>query len=104
MSETISISREGVFELAGRTYRIPAGLPLREVVSYRALIEPSQDLPGVRALNAEQRKEWRRFLLWRAVACVIQSFRETAPKSLSLSELESIHEWIARYRPELFAN
>jgi hypothetical protein len=104
MIQRIAINRDGVFELDGRAYRIPWGFSRRRVLSYRVLTEPLQVIPRLKPLTAEQRIITRKYLLWRAAACLIPEFRETDPKSLSLADLDRLHEWIARHRPELFAN
>jgi hypothetical protein len=100
----IAINRDGVFKLDDRAYRIPRRFSRRPVLSYRVLTEPLQVNPDLKHLTAEQRIITRKYFLWRAVACLIPEFRETDPKSLSLPDLDRLHEWIARHRPELFAN
>ncbi|MFQ5888634.1 MAG: hypothetical protein ACE5JR_01140 [Gemmatimonadota bacterium] len=100
----ITISRDGAFELGGRAYRIPKRFSRRDVLSYRTLIRPMQDVPRLKPLTAERQIMTRKYLLWRAAACVIPSFRETDPNSLSQTQLDSLHEWIAKHRPELFAD
>jgi hypothetical protein len=100
----IAISRDGVFKLDDRAYRIPWKFSRRPVLSYRALTEPLQVSASLKALTAEQRIISRKYFLWRAVVCLIPEFRETDPKSLSLPDLDRLHEWIARHRPELLAD
>ncbi len=104
MGQRIAINRDGVFKLDDRAYRIPWKFSRRPVLSYRVLTEPLQLSPGLKPLTAEQRIITRKYFLWRAVACLIPEFRETDPKSLSLADLDRLHEWIARHRPELFAS
>jgi hypothetical protein len=104
VGQRIAINRDGVFKLDDRAYRIPGTFSRRPVLSYRLLTEPLQASPSLKPLTAEQRIDTRKYLLWRAAACLIPEFRETDPKSLSLADLDHLHEWIARHRPELFAS
>ncbi len=101
MAERICISREGVFEIDGHSYRIPEDLSTRELLSYRTLLEPIPDGPGWKSLTAKERLAAQKYFLWRAAACVIPSFRASAPQFLSLDDLLGIHRWIARHRPKL---
>ncbi len=101
MAERIYISREGVFEIDGRSYRIPEDLSTRELLSYRTLLEPIPDGPGWKSLTAKGRVAAQEYFLWRAAACVIPGFRASAPGFLSLDDLRGIHLWIARHRPQL---
>ena len=104
MGQRIAINRDGVFKLDDRAYRIPWTFSRRAVQSYRLLTEPLQASPRLKQLTAEQRIDTRKYLLWRAAANLIPEFRETDPKSLSLADVDRLHEWIARHRPELFAS
>ena len=104
MGQRIAISRDGVFKLDDSAYRMPWTFPRRPVLSYRVLTEPLQNRPGLKPLTAEQRIKTRKYLLWRAAACLIPEFRKTDPKSLSLADLDRLHEWITRHRPELLAS
>ena len=101
MAETIFINGDGVFEIDGRTYRIPEHFSTREVLSYRSLIAPVPDIPGEMTLSAEQRVATETYLLRRAAACVIPGFWMSVTESLSLAQLQSIGRWIARHRPAL---
>ena len=103
MKTALTISREGVFEAGGEAHRIPADFSRRYVLSYRVLIEPLQVIPRLKPLSAEQMVKTRRYLLWRAAVCVIPTFSAIDPRLLSLSQLDSLHDWIARYRPALEA-
>jgi hypothetical protein len=104
VGQRIAINRDGVFKLDDRAYRIPWTFSRRAVLSYRLLTEPLQASPRLKPLTAEQRIDTRKYLLWRAAACLIPEFRETDPKSLSLADVDRLHEWMARHRPELFAS
>jgi len=104
MGQRIAITREGVFKLDDRAYRIPWTFSRQLVQSYRVLTEPLEASPSLKPLTAEQRINTRKYLLWRAAACLIPEFRETDPKSLSLADLDRLHEWITRHHPELFAS
>jgi hypothetical protein len=101
MAETIFISGDGVFEIDGRTYRIPEQFSTREVLSYRTLIAPVPDIPRGTTLTAKQRVVTETYLLRRAAACVIPGFRMSVTESLRLAQLQNIHGWIARHRPAL---
>jgi len=103
MGQRIAINRDDVFRLDDRAYRIPWKFSRWPVLSYRVLTEPLQVSPGLKALTAEQRIITRKYLLWRAASCLIPEFRETDPKSLSLADLDRLHEWLTRHHPELFA-
>ena len=104
MGQRIAINRDGVFKLDDRAYRIPWRFSGRPVLSYRVLTEPLQVISGLKPLTAEQQIITRKYFLWRAVACLIPEFREADPTSLSLADLDRLHEWIAQHRPELFAS
>lgn len=101
MAGRICISREGVFEIDERSYQIPEHFSTREILSYRTLLEPIRDGPGWKSLTAKGRVAAQKYFLWRAAACVIPSFRASAPEFLSLDDLRSIHRWLARHRPQL---
>ena len=101
MKAALRISPDGVFEVGGLAHRIPTDFSRRYVLSYRVLIEPLQIIPRLKPLSAEQMVETRRYLLWRAAVCLIPTFSATDPRLLSLSQLDSLHDWIARHRPVL---
>jgi hypothetical protein len=99
---TIAINRDGVFKLDNSEYRIPRRFSERSVIGYRVLTEPPPAIHRNKQLTAEQGIITRQYLLWRAAACLIPKFQETDPKSLSMADLDCLHEWIARHHPELF--
>ena len=101
VAETIFISGNGVFEIDGRTYRIPEHFSTREVLSYRTLLAPVPDIPGGTTLTAERRAATETYLLRRAAACVIPGFLLSVSESLSPAQLRSIGLWIAGHRPAL---
>ncbi len=101
MAEELSISRDGVFELDGRTYQVPEHFSTGQVLSYRTLLEPTLDNPRGRRLTPDQRVAARAYLLRRAVACVVPGFRTSGPESLPPGQLQILHWWIAQHRPEL---
>jgi hypothetical protein len=101
MAEQISISREGVFEIDGRSYRIPEYFSTREMLSYRTLLEPIPDTHGGKNVTAKGRVAAQKYFLWRAVACLVPGIRMRGPQSLSLDQLETIHRWIAQHHPDL---
>ena len=101
MAERICISREGVFEIDGRSYQIPERFSTKEMLSYRTLLEPIPDGPGWKSLTAKGRGASQKYFLWRAVACLVPGFRASVPQSLSLGQLETIHRWIAGHHPDL---
>lgn len=101
MAECMSISQNGGFQVAGRSYHIPEHFPLSLVSSYRTLLRPVPDIPGGTKLTEEQRAVTEAYLHRRAAACVIPGFRMSVSKSLSPTEVETIHRWIASHRPEL---
>ena len=101
MVPALNITREGVFEAGGEAHRIPTGFSRRCVLSYRVLTEPLEVTPHLKPLSAERMQKTRRYLLWRAAVCLIPTFRGSDPSQLSLSQLSSLHDWIARHRPEL---
>ncbi len=101
MAERICISRQGVFEIDGRSYQIPERFSTREMLSYRTLLEPIPDGPGWNSLTAKGRVAAQKYFLWRAAACVIPGFRASAPEFFSLDKLRGIHRWIARHRSQL---
>jgi hypothetical protein len=99
---TMDINRDGVFKLDDREYQIPRKFSERSVLSYRVLTEPPPALHRNKQLTAEQGISTRQYLLWRAAACLIPELQHTDPKSLSMADLDCLHEWIARHHPELF--
>ncbi|MFQ5745906.1 MAG: hypothetical protein ACE5HF_01645 [Gemmatimonadota bacterium] len=101
MAETLSIGRDGAFEVGGRVYRIPTSFSPREVFSYRRLLEPLPEVPGGTSLTTEQRRRQNMFLFRRAAACVIPGLEASALEGLSLPKLRCIHHWLAKHRPEL---
>ena len=101
MAERICISREGVFEIDGRSYQIPERFSTREMLSYRFLLEPIPDGPGWNSLTAKGRVAAHKYFLWRAAACLVPGFRTSVPQSLSLGQLKTIHRWIAGHHPDL---
>lgn len=101
MAHMIAVERDGVFEVEGKSYRIPRDFTPREVFSYHRLLEPIPDIPGGTSLTEEQRAEQRAFLLRRAAACIIPGLQAEALQELSLQHLRSLHAWIAEHRPDL---
>lgn len=101
MAKSLAVKSDGVFEVDGRTYRIPQHFSPREVYSYHRLLEPIPDIPGGTSLSHEQRSEQRAFLLRRAAACIIPGLQMEALESVPLSRLQSLHRWIAEHRPDL---
>ena len=101
MAESIFISGDGAFEIDGRAYRIPEQFSTRQVLSYQTLIAPVPDIRGGATLSAEQRVVTETYMLRRAADCVVPGFRMSVSESLSPAQLQSIHRWIARHRPEL---
>jgi len=101
MATVLTISPEGVFEAGGRPHRIPADFSRRHALSYRMLMEPLEVMPRLKPLSADQMLKTRRYLLWRAAVCLIPTFRGSDPRLLTLSQLDSLHDWIVRHRPAL---
>jgi hypothetical protein len=103
MAPQLSIKADGLLELEGRSYRIPAEFSAREVYSYTRLLEPIPDVPGGTCLSDEQRCRQRAYLLRRAAVCVIPGLQMRTLEPLSLPSLRTIHLWIAEHHPELSA-
>ena len=101
MNTKLDITSEGVFEAGGAMHRIPADVSRRCVLSYRVLTEPLQVIPRLKPIDSDQWIKTRRYLLWRAAVCLIPSFRATDPSLLTLSQLDTLHEWIACHRSVL---
>ena len=101
MSEAITITIDGIFEIDDFAYRIPEKFSTREILGYRSLVTPMPDNPRGTTLPAEQRMATEAYMSRRAAACVIPGFRMNAPESLSRAQLESIHRWIGQHRPAL---
>lgn len=101
MANGIAIGTDGVFELNGHPYRIPAEFSAREIYSYHRLMEPIPDIPGGTRLSVEQRARQRAYFLRRAAACVIPGLQVTSLESVPLTQLQRIHEWIGEHRPDL---
>ena len=104
MGQPLRISPDGVFELGSRAFRIPERFARRHVLSYRVLVEPMEFTPHLKPLSVEQRIQTRKYLSWRAAACLIPHFREMDPKLVSLAQLDRLHDWIVRHRPGLLEN
>ena len=103
MRTVLNISPEGVFEAGGRPHRIPTEFSPRYVLSYRVLTEPLQVIPRLKPLSANQMLKTRRNLLWRAAECLIPTFRGTDPRLMTLSQLDSLHDWIVRHHIRRYA-
>ena len=101
MAESMSISRDGGFQVAGRSYCIPERFTASLASSYRTLLRPVPDIPGGTKLTPEQRAVTDAYMQRRAAACVIPGFRMSVSKSLSPAEVGAIHRWIAAHRPSL---
>lgn len=101
MAQSISMNGDGIFEVEGKSYRVPRQFSPREVYSYRRLLEPIPDIPGGTSLSEEQRSEQRAFLLRRAAACIIPGLQADALEPLSLNSLQNLHRWIGEHRPDL---
>jgi len=104
VSEAVFITRSGDFEIEGHAFNIPERFSTRQVLSYRSLIAPVPDRSRGTTLKVEQRVATETYLYRRAAACVIPGFELNAPKSLSRSQLRSIHLWIGRHRPALLSD
>ena len=99
--QTISMEADGVFQLDGRSYRIPREFSPREVFSYHRLLEPIPDIPGGTSLDDDQRRQQQAFLLRRAAACIVPGLQAEHLQSLELRDLQGLHRWIAEHRPDL---
>lgn len=101
MANGIPIGTDGVFELDGHPYRIPAEFSDREIYSYHRLMEPIPDIPGGTRLTVEQRSRQRAYFLRRAAACVIPGLQVKSLEAVPLQQLQRIHAWIGEHRPDL---
>lgn len=94
----IRISRDGEFQVEGRSYRIPEEFAPRALSNYLTLLRPIPDIRGGTKLTDEQRAATEVYLSRRAAAGVIPGFLMSESESLSLGDLKKIHRWIAGNR------
>lgn len=94
----IRISRDGDFQVEGKSYHIPEHFTQRALSSYLTLLRPIPDIRGGTKLTEEQRRATETYLARRAAAGVIPGFHMSASESLSPGDLKTIHRWIAGNR------
>ncbi|MFW6089609.1 MAG: hypothetical protein ACODAB_07640 [Gemmatimonadota bacterium] len=95
----VRISREGDFQIEGKSYHIPERIPPRALANYRMLVRPIPDIRGGTMLTVDQRATTEAYLFRRAAAGLIPGFHMDASEGLSAADMRTIHRWITAHRP-----
>jgi hypothetical protein len=101
MATSFQMEPDGSFRIGKSRYRIPENFSDRQVHSFRTLLEPIPDPPSGTVLTPEQRRRQENFLMRRALAVVTPGLPMSTVQRLSMNSVRTVHEWIARNRPEL---
>lgn len=99
-----TVQADGTFHIGRRRHQIPEEFSDRQVHSFRTLLEPIPDTPSGPAMSLALRRKQRDYLLRRSLAAVIPGLPLQVLQKLTLAQVRSIHEWLARHRPELVAD
>ena len=101
MAKAFKVEPDGSFYIGKRRHLIPETFSDRQVHSYQTLLETIPDSPSGPTMKAETRRRQRNYLLRRSLLVVVPGLPWKALQSLPLVSVQTIHDWIARYRPEL---
>jgi hypothetical protein len=104
MPRACRVEADGSFVIGNRRHQIPETFSDRQIHSFRTLLEPIPDNPGGPTLSESLKRRQRDYLLRRSLAAIIPGLPLQVLQKLSMSQVRSIHAWIARNRPELVAN
>lgn len=103
MPKASRVGSDGSFLIGNRRHQIPETFSDRQVHSFRTLLEPIPDNPSGPSMTAELRRKQQDYLLRRSLAAVIPGLPLETVRKLPMTQVRSIHDWIARHRPELVA-
>ncbi len=103
MPKASKVDPDGTFSIGSRRHQIPETFSDRQIHSFQTLLEPIPDSPSGPSISSELRRKQRDYLLRRSLAAVIPGLPLQTLQKLSNSQVRTIHEWIARHRPELVA-
>ena len=104
MPKASRVQSDGSFSIGKRRHRIPETFSDRQIHSFRTLLEPIPDNPSGPSMSAELRRRQQDYLLRRSLAAVIPGLPLETVRKLPMTQVRSIHDWIARHRPELVAD
>lgn len=104
MPRACRVEPDGSLLIGKRRHQIPERFSERQIHSYRTLLEPIPDTPSGPTMSNEVRRKQREYLMRRSLAAVIPGLPLNVLQQLSTRQVRSIHQWIARNRPELAAD
>lgn len=101
MPKTCKVLADGTFTIGNQRHQIPESFTDRQVHSYRTLLEPIPDNPSGPSMSETLRRKQRDYLMRRSLAAVIPGLPLQVLQKASMTQVGSIHSWIAQHRPEL---
>ncbi len=101
MPRATKVEPDGTFTIGKRRHRIPERFSDRQIHSFRTLLEPIPDSPSGPSMPAGLRRRRQEYLLRRSLAAVIPGLPLQTLQKAPMTQVRSIHRWIARNRPEL---
>ncbi|KPK65557.1 MAG: hypothetical protein AMS21_04330 [Gemmatimonas sp. SG8_38_2] len=104
MPRACKVGPDGTFVIGKRSHQIPETFSDRQVHSFRTLLEPIPDNPSGPSMSDSLRRKQRDYLMRRSLAAVIPGLPLKVLQKASMTQVRSIHEWIARHRPELMSD
>ncbi len=103
MPKACKVQADGTFTIGRRRHQIPESFSNRQVHSFRTLLEVIPDNPSGPSMSESLRRKQRDYLMRRSLAAVIPGLPLPVLQKASMTQVRSIHIWIAQNRPELIS-
>jgi hypothetical protein len=104
MPRACKVLADGTFTIGRQRHQIPESFSDRQVHSFRTLLEPIPDNPSGPSMSESLRRKQRDYLLRRSLAAVIPGLPLQVLQKATMTQVKSIHTWIAQNRPELISH
>jgi hypothetical protein len=104
MPRACKVMADGTFTIGRQRHQIPESFSDRQVHSFRTLLEPIPDNPSGPSMSESLRRKQRDYLLRRSLAAVIPGLPLQVLQKATMTQVKSIHTWIAQNRPELISH
>jgi len=104
MPRACKVLADGTFTIGRQRHQIPEAFSDRQVHSFRTLLEPIPDNPSGPNMSESLRRKQRDYLMRRSLAAVIPGLPLQVLQKATMTQVKSIHTWIAQNRPELISH
>ncbi len=101
MARASKVESDGSFFIGRRRHQIPESFSDRQIHSFQTLLEPIPESPSGPSIPSDLRRKQRDYLMRRSLAAIIPGLPLQTVQKLSMTQVRSLHDWIARHRPEL---